>query len=31
MTYYAIDLDQARIAHEANSMREFDPQRETDD
>lgn len=30
MAYYAIDIDQARIAHEANSMREFDPRRETD-
>lgn len=28
--YYAIDLDQARSAHEANSMREFDPTRETE-
>lgn len=27
-SYYAIDIDQARIAHEANSMREFDPNRE---
>lgn len=31
MTYYAIDLDQARIAHEANSMCEFDPRREEGD
>lgn len=30
MAYYAIDIDQARIAHEANSMREFDPRREAD-
>lgn len=29
-SYYAIDLDRARSAHEANSMREFDPTRETE-
>ncbi len=30
MNYYSIDIDQARIAHEANSMREFDQRREVD-
>lgn len=28
--YFEIDLEQARAAHEANSMREFDPKREED-